>query len=101
MMRGPLVILRDNAIQLHSLFKNSRLSALDLVDENEFQRILERVTNGYDVHWTRHILRTVLLELWMRSIEPGVPRLIVPSARRQDSTGSTRAMPLGSVAGVG
>lgn len=66
--RTPVVALEKNLEELQMAFKSPLSSSLGYVNQARLIEALEAARNGKSIH-TVHLLRTVSLEFWLRSLE--------------------------------
>ncbi|MEG9437800.1 hypothetical protein JAO29_16755 [Edaphobacter sp. HDX4] len=69
LIRSPLLSIQRAHEHIGSLFRSSRLVDLGLVKRDEFLAVVDIVARGADVQGWPHIVRTIEMELWLRSTE--------------------------------
>ena len=69
-LRAPLHALQQAHRGLEKLFAHPMLAEAGLIDRETLQRSLRRTAEGDPAHW-QAMLRTIALELWLRSMVHG------------------------------
>ena len=69
-LRAPLYALQQAHDVVEKLFANSMLADAGLIDITALRQSLRRTAEG-DPAWWQAVLRTIALELWLRSIVLG------------------------------
>jgi len=79
-LRGPLRVLQASQPTIERLFADSTVGNAGYVDINELHAVLGRTAEG-DPTWWQMLLRTIALELWLRSCHNG-ESVLFPQAIR-------------------
>jgi asparagine synthase (glutamine-hydrolysing) len=67
LIRGPLALIRRDREQIEALITNSLAAAFGFIDPAMFTSALDEVTAGNSPLWWPSILRTIAIEIWLRS----------------------------------
>lgn len=67
LIRGPLALIRRDREQIEALITNSLAAAFGFIDPAMFTSALNEVTAGNSPLWWPSILRTIAIEIWLRS----------------------------------
>jgi asparagine synthase (glutamine-hydrolysing) len=67
LIRGPLALIRRDREQIEALITNSIAAAFGFIDPAIFTSALHEVTAGDSPLWWPSILRTIAIEIWLRS----------------------------------
>jgi asparagine synthase (glutamine-hydrolysing) len=67
LIRGPLALIRRERKQMEALVENSIAADMGLIDPGMFSSALDEVSAGSSPRWWPSILRTIALEIWLRS----------------------------------
>jgi len=67
LIRGPLALIRRDREQIEALITNSLAAAYGFIDPAMFTSALDEVTAGNSPLWWPSILRTLAIEIWLRS----------------------------------
>jgi asparagine synthase (glutamine-hydrolysing) len=67
LIRGPLALIRRDREQIEALIGNSLAAAFGFIDPAMFRSALDEVTAGNSPRWWPSILRTIAIEIWLRS----------------------------------
>lgn len=78
--RGASLFIAEYRTAIDALFQRSALSAIGHVDEMKLRALLHQGTNASSV-WTRSLMRTIELELWLRSRPDSFPRQTLSHSR--------------------
>lgn len=74
-IRGPLRSMQESAPCLASLFCDSRLAELGLIEPAILSDCVAEVVQGANIQWWPAIVRAALYEIWLRSLFPTETRL--------------------------
>jgi len=78
--RGTSLFIADHRAAIDALFHGSKLGAIGYVDETRLRALLHQGTGALSV-WTRSLMRTIELELWLRSCTLSIPERHLSHAR--------------------
>jgi asparagine synthase (glutamine-hydrolysing) len=67
LIRGPLALIRRERKQIEGIAANSLAAGFGLIDPAKFTSALDEVTAGNSPRWWPSILRTIAIEIWLRS----------------------------------
>jgi asparagine synthase (glutamine-hydrolysing) len=67
LIRRPLKYLQFAYESSPSLYQNSRAAELGYIDVQKFRQSLEAAANGGEVRWWHALMKTIILELWLRA----------------------------------
>jgi asparagine synthase (glutamine-hydrolysing) len=67
LIRGPLALIRRDREQIEALITNSLAAAFGFIEPALFTSALDEVTAGNSPLWWPSILRTIAIEIWLRS----------------------------------
>jgi len=85
-MRRPMNRFSDRRQNIASLFEESELSKANLVDLSVFQRALREVSSEVLEMSLASMLRTIYLELWLKSARVSSDSEILPCINRRSSS---------------
>jgi asparagine synthase (glutamine-hydrolysing) len=70
--RGPSLFIANHRSAIHTLLQNSTLSEMGYIDEKQLSLLLDQGTPAFSL-WMRPLMRTIELELWLRSCTLSIP----------------------------
>jgi asparagine synthase (glutamine-hydrolysing) len=80
--RGPLANLRSAQSEIEDLFSGSLLAEEHLIDRDIFLEEFRHEVNGGKT-WTGHLIRTISMELWLKSLNAQLASLRLATASRR------------------